>query len=531
MAEPEAIRDRPIKKKIWKDHPAGPWITARKAVQYASLSAFLLLFLLTKQGGWPADLVNLAMRLDPLLMLAHLLSSRTFLLGSTLALLVILATVVFGRAWCSWICPLGTILDIFSLKRSRGKRLPPPEAWRKVKYGLLMVILVAALLSNLTLLVFDPLTILFRSLGVAIWPAIDQIVTYLERSLFQISLLSRPVSTFDQWIRPGILPIEPSFYRDTVLFASIFLGVIAVNLFASRFWCRYLCPLGGLLGLISKLALFRREVGEQCKGCTVCASLCPTGTIDPQKGYASDPSECTLCLDCLEACPRSLVAFSPRISLAKWNAYDPDRRDALLAIGAAVTGVALFQSNWLSKREPPHLLRPPGVRKANPDVVAFTNCIRCSECIRTCPTSALQPAVFDAGLEGVWTPLLIPRLGYCDYSCNACGLVCPVQAIPPLTLDEKRQEIIGKAYIDQDRCIAWADHGDCVVCEEMCPVPDKAIQLEEAQVWGADQSTLTVKLPHVLRDRCIGCGICEYKCPVNGTAAIRVFVPETEVPF
>lgn len=113
MAEPEAIRDRPIKKKIWKDHPAGPWITARKAVQYASLSAFLLLFLLTKQGGWPADLVNLAMRLDPLLMLAHLLSSRTFLLGSTLALLVILATVVFGRAWCSWICPLGTILDIF----------------------------------------------------------------------------------------------------------------------------------------------------------------------------------------------------------------------------------------------------------------------------------------------------------------------------------------------------------------------------------------------------------------------------------
>jgi NAD-dependent dihydropyrimidine dehydrogenase PreA subunit len=203
----------------------------------------------------------------------------------------------------------------------------------------------------------------------------------------------------------------------------------------------------------------------------------------------------------------------------------------LLAIGAAAAGVALVRSNWLSKREPPFLLRPPGVRQANPDVVAFTNCVRCSECVRACPTSALQPAVFEAGPEGIWTPVLVPRIGYCDYSCNACGQVCPVQAIPPLNLEEKRQAIIGKAYIDQDRCIAWADHGDCVVCEEMCPQPDKAVRMEEAQVLGVDGESLTVKLPHVLRERCIGCGICEYKCPVNGEAAIRVYVPETEVPF
>ena len=125
MVEPEAVRDKPAKKKIWKGHPSGPWITARKAVQYVSLCAFLLLFLLTQSGGWPGNVVNLPMRLDPLLMLAHLFSSRTFLLGSSLALLVILGTIVFGRLWCGWICPLGTILDLFPLKRWRGQRPPP----------------------------------------------------------------------------------------------------------------------------------------------------------------------------------------------------------------------------------------------------------------------------------------------------------------------------------------------------------------------------------------------------------------------
>ena len=529
MVESEVGRKKLVIKRIWKGRPSGPWITARKVVQYVSLSVLLLLFLLSKQGGWPGDLVNIPMRLDPLLMSTYLLSSRTFLLGSTLALVIILMTVIFGRVWCGWICPLGTTLDIFSLKRWRGKRLPPREGWRKVKYGLLLITLLAALLGNLTLLVFDPLTILFRSLTVAIWPALIQVITGIERLLFQVPILSDPVSTLDQWIRPSLFPTEPLYYRETLLFASVFLGVIALNLLAPRFWCRYLCPLGGMLGLISKFALLRREVGEECKGCSLCTNVCPTGTINPDKDYASDPSVCTLCLDCLETCPRSLVSFSPRVSMASWNEYDPGRRDALLAVGTAVAGVALLHSNWLAKREPPYLLRPPGAREANPDVVAFTKCVRCSECMRACPTNALQPAAFEAGVEGVWTPLIVPRIGYCDYSCNACGQVCPVQAIPPLSLEEKRQQVVGKAYINQSRCIAWSDQRDCIVCEEMCPVPEKAIQLEEAQVWRADQSMVTVKLPRVLRERCIGCGICEYKCPVNGEAAIRVFVPETVV--
>lgn len=143
------------------------------------------------------------------------------------------------------------------------------------------------------------------------------------------------------------------------------------------------------------------------------------------------------------------------------------------------------------------------------------------------PTAAIQPSLAEAGLEGLWTPVLVPRLGYCDYACNACGWACPVQAIPPLTLEEKRQQVIGKASIDQNRCIPWADFRDCIVCEEMCPIPEKAIVLEQYEGPDALGETVSVKRPRVLRDRCIGCGICEYKCPAVGEAAIRVHAPSS----
>jgi polyferredoxin len=507
------------------------WVLARKIVQYLSLVVFLLFFLMTRRDGWASGLINIPMRLDPLVMLANLFASHTYLVASSIALITILGTLVLGRAWCGWICPLGTTLDLFSFDKARGKRLPPSERLRNIKYVMLIAVLTAALFGNLTLLVLDPLTLLFRSLTVVVLPALNQIVKVTEEVLFQVPQLSDAIATFDMWIRPTLLPSEPLYFHDTILFAAIFTGVLALNLFASRFWCRYLCPLGGMLGLLSRVALFRREVSEQCKGCTLCASSCPTGTVNPEKNYASDPAECTMCMECLEPCPRSLIRFTRGFSLAEGQEYDPNRRQALVTFGMTIAALALFRSDSLAKREPSFLIRPPGAREVNEDVLGMSKCIRCSECMRACPTNAIQPSAFEAGLEGFGAPIIIPRMGYCEFSCNICGQVCPVQAIPPLRLEEKQKQVIGKAYIDESRCIAWSDHQNCIVCEEMCPLADKAIQLEEKEVWSKDNAVVLVKLPHVLREMCIGCGICEYKCPVNGESAIRVFVPQAPVPF
>jgi polyferredoxin len=496
------------------------WSALRKSIQALALLAFLALFIWSRRGGWPGSVVNIPMRLDLLAMLAHLLASRTVLVGSVLALIIAALTLIFGRAWCGWLCPLGTLLDLFSLRQWR-RREAPSDSWRKTKYGLLLTILLAAFFTNLTLMMFDPLTILFRTLSVSVWPVVDQLVTATEATLYRIAMLRPAISAFDGSVRPEVLPPEPAFYRYTMLYAGVFLGVVLLNLAAPRFWCRYLCPLGALLGLLSKVAIVRREVSAQCEQCDACARVCPTGTIQPEKGYVSNPSECTMCLKCLRACPYNAVEFTTHLSPAEWQPYDPTRRQALIAFGAAIAGVGLFRNNLTASRDHSWLIRPPGAREND----LLSKCIRCGECIRACPTSAIQPSMGEAGIEGLWTPVLVPRLGYCDYSCNACGQVCPVQAIPPLSLEDKRQRVIGLAYIDENRCIPWADYQDCIVCEEMCPVPDKAITLEQVEVLDGDGVLVTVQRPQVIRERCIGCGICEYKCPVNGDAAIRIYVP------
>ena len=498
------------------------WIQARKVIQTLALAFFLSAVVFAQRNTLADYLISLPMRLDPLVMLANTLSSREVLLTSTLALVTIILTIIFGRAWCGWLCPLGTILDLFSYKKRNPKPIAPPQGWRSIKYSLLLMILVAALLGNLTLLILDPMTIFTRSIATLVMPGLDQIVTFAEQSAYRLPGMSGVISKIDEFIRPNIFPLEPLHYRYPLVFLLFLLGIVSLNLLAPRFWCRYLCPLGAMLGFIAKFSLFRHKIGSNCKSCSLCDKACPMGTIDPDKGYSSDPGECTMCLDCLQACPRSSISFSKFYKPGEWNRYDPGRRQALISFSAAIAGIAVMRSDNLSQRR--HLLDllPPG---ADSDRF-LSQCIRCAVCIRTCPTGALQPSQEESGPDGLWAPILVPRLGYCDYSCQACGQVCPPHAIPALTLVEKRAQVIGKAYIDRDRCLAWSDGTTCIVCEEMCPIPEKAIKLEPSQVQFPDGARADVLLPHVKRELCIGCGICENRCPVVGAAAIRVFVAE-----
>jgi ferredoxin len=318
-----------------------------------------------------------------------------------------------------------------------------------------------------------------------------------------------------------VIPVEQPAFAQNLAIAALFFGLIALNLLAHRFWCRYLCPLGALLGLLSKFSLFRPVIGTSCTHCTRCAVVCKPGAIDTDpEDFHIMPAECTVCLDCMANCKPGDIRFHFRLKPAQTEEFDISRRQALSALASGAAGVLLLSTDLRQQQDNPWRIRPPGVTEED---TFLSTCIRCSQCMKICPTTALQPALTQAGLAGLWTPLVVPRVGYCDYGCTACGQVCPSGAIPLLTLEKKRSMVIGKASIDRNRCLPWASGMQCIVCEEMCPTPQKAIRLEEAEVIDSSGQTSTVKRPSVLRDLCIGCGICEHYCPLEGTAAIRVY--------
>jgi ferredoxin len=151
--------------------------------------------------------------------------------------------------------------------------------------------------------------------------------------------------------------------------------------------------------------------------------------------------------------------------------------------------------------------------------------------MKVCLRSALYPALSQAGIEGLYTPVLIPRLGYCEYNCTLCGQVCPTGAIPDLPVAEKKREVIGKAVFDKNHCIPFARRIDCIVCEEHCPIPQKAIRSEILTMTGFDGRKRQVKAPYVVEELCNGCGICEKVCPLEGKSAIEVFAVKDRTPL
>jgi len=436
-------------------------------------------------------------------------------------------TVLVGRVWCGWICPFGSLLEWSSFRKTRQPTKAVPAGWRAAKYVLLVAILVGALFGNLTLLIFEPIALFTRFMTTVVIPALNYVVNAAESTLYSVSFMRPAINWLETVARGPILPVVQPVFGSSYPVAGLFFGLLALNLLADRFWCRYLCPLGGLLGWLAKISLLRPLIGQTCTGCTRCALLCKPGAIKVIPATAKSsreveimPAECTVCLDCLVNCSKDSLGMGAVLKPAPAQEFDLSRRQFVQTIAAGATGIVLLHTDPRLRTKNSRLIRPPGVK----DEQAFlSKCLRCSVCLKACPTNGLQAAQGEAGLEGLYTPDLMPRIGHCDFGCNACGQVCPSGAIPALTLEQKRQAVIGTAVVNRNRCLPWASATPCIVCEEMCPTPQKSIRLEEIKVTNQAGEMVTLQRPVVLRELCIGCGICENHCPLEGDAAIQIY--------
>ena len=511
----------------------------RRLVQAAFLAAFVGLVLVARPGAGNdiSHAVELFFLFDPLLLIATALSAHAVHFPMILALATLALTLVAGRVFCGWICPLGTIHAaagrVCDQLQSTKKRRDHWSPWQRAKYYLLAGFMVMALLGSHWVTTFDPLVLLYRTTATALLPsaqwAVEEGSTTVYRleerrdskGPWKLTTLTEPAY---EYLRDNVFVTRNQAFFGGGLILVVFAVLVAMNAYRRRFWCRYLCPLGALLGVCSWRPLLRRGTDAQsCNQCDRCARTCH-GAAGGGGGQGWIPAECFGCLNCTGDCPRKSLGFTCTWPWRRQPAVagvDLSKRALLGAAAGGVAGLCLFRIHPQARGQVynPALIRPPGAR-AEREFLA--RCTGCGLCMKVCPTGGLHPTLTEAGLEGLWPPHLIPRVGYCHYDCNLCGQVCPTEAIQPLPIDEKKQVRIGLATFDTTRCIPYAFGRDCMVCEEHCPIPDKAICYQEVEVTGRDGLKKTIKQPRVDPTKCVGCGICENVCPFKDRPAIRV---------
>jgi len=530
--------------------------------------------------GWP---VNWFLQLDPLVAIGTILTTHSLYWPLLWALVVVSLTIIFGRFFCSWVCPFGSIHHFVGFLGNRKKKAAQKirlNKYRKaqcVKYLVLIVFLFMAAFpsvgATLQTGLLDPIPLVTRSFNLVLLPIADRSV--------------------------NVTSVAGRFYESAWLIYAMFLTAVLLNLVIPRFYCRFICPLGALFGVIDRFALWRIGKNQnECVNCRLCEKSCEGG-CEPAGNIRI--SECVLCFNCLDDCKHELISYQTRPSLAgEETDTDISRRGFVLSLASGILAVPVVRlSNKLGSNWYHRVIRPPG---ALAEEQFLQRCIKCGQCMRVCPTNVIQPGGIDGGLENLWTPVLNNRIGSsgCQLNCVACGQVCPTSALRPIKLSEKLgigefAKIgpikLGTAFLDRPRCLPWAMDRPCIVCEENCPVSPKAIytqecfntvrdgiltvkkatnetietvednlpldkfatgdyycvieegdertkivgntansieispsrQLEEIPAAGSKiQVQVRLQRPHIDIEKCIGCGVCEHECPVSGKKAVRV---------
>ncbi|MGA2253357.1 MAG: 4Fe-4S binding protein [Thermoguttaceae bacterium] len=511
-------------------------VLARRIVQTAALLLFFGLILSARRHGdaGPSVWWQGFFLLDPLVLLLTWLAGHAVPAVLLLSLATVGVTILLGRVFCGWFCPLGTIHAIagrfLEFCWPRRKRPEHWSRWQLTKYYLLFAVLLSAVCGVHWGAMLDPLVLLYRTTVAALLPGMQ----WALEDGSNVLGLSEPAR---QLLREHVTEVERQAFYGSGLILGIFVALLALNRWRPRFWCRYLCPLGALLGAAALRPFLRRRVDAgSCNRCDLCALNCH-GAAAATPGGDWLAAECFGCLNCTSACRRGSLGFrlawpwqaSP--ATGPGTAVNRSRRRFLSGLrgiaGAATGGLAamfLFRATPQSRGSTgsENLVRPPG---SLAEREFLKRCTACGLCMRICPSGCLQPTLGEAGLEGLWTPHVVPRIGRCEYDCTLCGHTCPTGAIAPLTIDEKHAVKIGIALVDHSRCIPYAYARDCGTCVEACPFPEKAIRLVDVEVQfhdGKRQRSKIVSQPVVDPDRCTGCGGCVKECTFKDEPAIRV---------
>ncbi len=422
---------------------------------------------------------------------------------------------VFGRVYCSFICPMGVYQDVvawISKKISKKKRYTYSKAKTILRWLVLGVTLIS-FLFGFTFLVglLDP------------YGAYGRIVTHIFRPAYQAgnNLLESIFSGFDNY----------TFYKVGIYGLGVFSTLIALVTMLGigflawrngRTYCNTICPVGTVLGFISRYSIFRIQFNqEKCNSCGLCTMNCKSSCINSREKII-DYSRCVSCFNCIEACNRNAMRYAPykpagKVKTQQENVpVDESKRrflSATLVTAAAATGILAQQVSLPGQKKKDirrnlPILPPGGVQTDNFN----EKCISCHLCVSKCPSHVLKPAFTEYGLEGIMQPRLYFDNGFCNYDCTICSEVCPSGALLPLTTEKKHSTQIGQVRFVRENCIVYTDETNCGACSEHCPT--QAVHMVPYK------NELTI--PETDVSICVGCGGCEYVCPAIPYKAIYV---------